>query len=311
MLSIIKNITQIIRLPNLLILAYTLYLVRYFLFPYVVVSENYNFALSDNIFALLVLSTILIAAAGYIINDFYDEQADAINKPKKIQLNQLLPEKTITLIYYAVNIIALLIAFYVANKINAYRLVSIHLICIILLWLYSAQYKHKLLIGNIMISLLCALSIFTVWIFEFYAIKQSAQLVDIHLHKLNIALWGFILFSFILTLMREIIKDIEDIPGDTEAESHTLPIIAGIKMSKIIVSIMAMVCIFVLIYAQFQYKDIFSKWLHPYIIAAIELPLLFFLYIMHPKYNQAQQFHFWSRWLKIVMFTGISAIWFF
>lgn len=310
MISALKKFAQIIRLPNLLILAYTQYLVRYFLFPYVVVSENYSFALPDNLFALLVLSTILIAAAGYIINDFYDEQADAINKPKKIQINKLLPEKTITLIYYAVNIVALLMAFFAAHKISAYRLVSIHLICIILLWLYSVQYKHKPVIGNIIVAFLCALSVFVVWVFEFYAVKQSDVLVDIDLHQLNVALWGFIIFAFLLTLMREFIKDIEDIPGDAEVESRTLSIIAGIKTTKIMVAALAVICLMILIYAQIHYH-VFTKWLQIYIIAAIELPLLFFLYVMHPKYNQPHQFKFWSRWLKIIMFTGISAMWFF
>ncbi len=224
--------------------------VRYFFFSIggkVIVDstiEKFNFS-------LLVLSTILVAGAGNVINDYFDVKADKINKPNKLFITKYVSKRKAIMYHWFLNILSLIIASYLSLYYHTLLYFIIHLLAINILWGYSAYFKRKLLIGNILIASLTSLVIwqcgyFFYSIYEFnqtiYDIQDSTEFYKRLLSWKQTFLfdWNFIiflcLFAFILNLAREIIKDLEDIPGDKKLNAQTLAIYLGIKKTSAVVS---------------------------------------------------------------------------
>ena len=224
--------------------------VRYFFFSIggkVIVDstiEKFNFS-------LLVLSTILVAGAGNVINDYFDVKADKINKPNKLFITKYVSKRKAIMYHWFLNILSLIIASYLSLYYHTLLYFIIHFLAINILWGYSAYFKRKLLIGNILIASLTSLVIwqcgyFFYSIYEFnqtiYDIQDSTEFYKRLLSWKQTFLfdWNFIiflcLFAFILNLAREIIKDLEDIPGDKKLNAQTLAIYLGIKKTSAVVS---------------------------------------------------------------------------
>ncbi|MBP6458828.1 MAG: geranylgeranylglycerol-phosphate geranylgeranyltransferase [Crocinitomicaceae bacterium] len=245
-----KYYFKLIRPINLLIIGLTMVAVRYFFFSIggkVIVDstiEKFNFS-------LLVLSTILVAGAGNVINDYFDVKADKINKPNKLFITKYVSKRKAIMYHWFLNILSLIIASYLSLYYHTLLYFIIHLLAINILWGYSAYFKRKLLIGNILIASLTSLVIwqcgyFFYSIYEFnqtiYDIQDSTEFYKRLLSWKQTFLfdWNFIiflcLFAFILNLAREIIKDLEDIPGDKKLNAQTLAIYLGIKKTSAVVS---------------------------------------------------------------------------
>jgi 4-hydroxybenzoate polyprenyltransferase len=179
-------------------------------------------------FFLLSFSTILIAAAGYIINDYYDIKIDLVNKPGRIVIGRIITRRQALFIHAAFNAIALAIGLYVSWKIALFFGG-----CGLLLWFYSNYLKRTILWGNISISLLSAA---TIWVITFYY-HQSSHLVYL-----------YFTFGFFISLIREIIKDMEDVKGDATYGCRTLPIVWGFRKTKILVlCILVLFCLILLV----------------------------------------------------------------
>lgn len=245
-----KYYFKLIRPINLLIIGLTMVAVRYFFFSIggkVIVDstiEKFNFS-------LLVLSTILVAGAGNVINDYFDVKADKINKPNKLFITKYVSKRKAIMYHWFLNILSLIIASYLSLYYHTLLYFIIHFLAINILWGYSAYFKRKLLIGNILIASLTSLVIwqcgyFFYSIYEFnqtiYDIQDSTEFYKRLLSWKQTFLfdWNFIiflcLFAFILNLAREIIKDLEDIPGDKKLNAQTLAIYLGIKKTSAVVS---------------------------------------------------------------------------
>jgi 4-hydroxybenzoate polyprenyltransferase len=221
----LKAILTIIRFPNLVFIALTQILTYYCLIlPSVKTSTLTTFQ-----FSLLTLSTVLIATAGYIINDYFDIGIDAVNKPQKVTIENVFKRRTIILWHIGLNVIALIIAGKIAYHYIQFRMLGFQLFSILLLVLYSTTLKRKLIIGNFSIGVLTALTLITTAIYEpnfrFWDPSQPRS-------KL---FWVYVIFAFLITIIREIIKDIEDIKGDAIQQCKTIPLVWGINSSKNII----------------------------------------------------------------------------
>jgi 4-hydroxybenzoate polyprenyltransferase len=221
----LKAILTIIRFPNLVFIALTQILTYYCLIlPSVKTSTLTTFQ-----FSLLTLSTVLIATAGYIINDYFDIGIDAVNKPQKVTIENVFKRRTIILWHIGLNVIALIIAGKIAYHYILFRMLGFQLFSILLLVLYSTTLKRKLIIGNFSIGVLTALTLITTAIYEpnfrFWDPSQPRS-------KL---FWVYVIFAFLITIIREIIKDIEDIKGDAIQQCKTIPLVWGINSSKNII----------------------------------------------------------------------------
>jgi 4-hydroxybenzoate polyprenyltransferase len=212
---------KLIRSFNLIILAFTQYTCRYFIIGKG--QDSISAIMGDWRFFILVACTIFVAAAGYIINDYYDIKIDLINKPKRVVLGKILHRRIALISHTILNLLACLLAIFLGKEIF-----TIIVITTLLMWLYANQLKRIALLGNILISVLTGIAVYLPALL--YAPLQQTLL-----------LYAF--FAFFISLIREIIKDMEDVKGDEEFGCKTLPIIWGIRKTKYFIYIIGLLCI--------------------------------------------------------------------
>lgn len=228
---------KLVRWPNLLITALMMCLVHRCLMQ----ME------SSAAFTLLVISMVLIQAGGYVINDIFDMEIDAINKPDKQIVGKVFTEKQSNVFYISLTIMGLVCALAASLMALGSKFITIFacmalLAC--LLYSYSSRYKKKLVIGNIIVSLSVAFAVFVPWLFEMIYISKHELLLITMQPLMRISL-RFVLiytaFAFLMTLIREIVKDMQDVKGDGRSHCRTIPIVWGMTVAQIIV--IALCCI--------------------------------------------------------------------
>ncbi|MCE3295999.1 MAG: Geranylgeranyl glycerol-phosphate geranylgeranyltransferase [Crocinitomicaceae bacterium] len=237
---------RLVRPLNLLIIALTMYSVRFF---YVGLS-NYkvhdSFAgLHEQIdFFLLVISTVMIGAAGNIINDYFDVKADRVNRPERLIISRHIKQRWAIMSHWMLNGLAFSIAIYLSIRYHTFWYVFVHLISINTLWFYSMYFKRKALIGNVLIAMLtalvpilCGIHFYLVGSLSDLRLEESGNLLTHYpawvyfLAEHGRFVFGMAFFAFILNLSREIIKDMQDIKGDEMIHAKTLPMMIGIRKS--------------------------------------------------------------------------------
>ncbi len=297
---------KLFRLQNLLIIALTMYLVRFCIINPILQLEDISLQLNELDFFLLVLSIIFVSGAGYAINDYFDIRIDRINNPDKLILGKYIPRQKAILLHTVFSAIAIIIGFYVAYKTRYVFLGFINVILSVTLWLYSIRYKRSFLSGNLLVALLSASVIFIVWLFEFYALKSKIGNVFCFENiKILVLLYTF--FAFIISLAREIVKDIEDIKGDAKVGCKTLPVVLGIKNTKIIVTILTISSFLLLLFVQIKCFQSGYKLLFWYFLIVIQIPFIYLVYKIY-KAGKKQDYSFLSNLYKIIMLAGILSM---
>jgi 4-hydroxybenzoate polyprenyltransferase len=255
-----------------------------------------------------VLSTIFIAAAGYLINDLMDTKADAINNNNEKSIFVKKNKKFIRTAYYTLSLIGIIAAFYLAVKVNEYSLGFIQVIAVLLLYFYSASYKKNILIGNLVIAFLSTLVIVTVCLFEFYALMNDGYSIDLNIWFFFL-LGFFLFFSFFFTLSREIVKDIEDLEGDKQSGYNTLAVVFGVRKTKNIalwILLFTVVLLLISIYLMFISGAI-MLFLH---FCFIVIPIVVWIFVKLVKANIKEDYHSIQMATKLLMFFGIlSMLW--
>jgi 4-hydroxybenzoate polyprenyltransferase len=311
-----KAFLNLVRWQNLLIVILTMVLMRYAVLAPVIskVSVILQKGTGDQVpmvlqfawydFFLLVLATVFITAAGYVINDYFDIKTDLINKGKVI-VGTKIPRRQAMMWHNIFNIIGVSAGFYISWKAGYMMMGAMFLIVSGLLYFYSASYKRQFLIGNIIVALLTALVPLLVVFYEWPALYRYYSVNAVSLPHLDfIFYWvgGFAVFAFLTTLSREIIKDIEDFEGDVAYGRNTVPVVIGVLLAKI-VSISLVIITVVLLYLTWLFF-INDKITLIYLSVAIVLPLLVVIYKVVTSSNR-KQLHRASSLMKIVMLTGI------
>lgn len=187
--------------------------------------------LYDPYFALLVFSTVLIAAAGNIINDYFDVKIDRINKPEKLIVDRYVKKRAAILVHTLLNFMAVLIAVLIFIQLRNIWPLVFHLITTFSLWMYSMVLKRKFLVGNVVIGMLTAMVPMLVYLYLRPALKLSPA--PVHEGAFHIMAY-FALFAFCTTLIREIQKDFADMKGDALYGCKTVPLYLGIKKGRLI-----------------------------------------------------------------------------
>jgi 4-hydroxybenzoate polyprenyltransferase len=237
MIGKIQSVLRLVRFPNLLIIAFTQYSMRYLIMEPLLPSSSFDLQFGDFQFALLVFSTMLIAAAGYIINDYFDTQSDLINKPKRVVVGVTIHRRLALILHAVMNIMGVGIGVYLSFYIKLPTLSMVFLIATGLLWFYSTNYKRQFLVGNLAVSLLTGLVPLMVILFEIPLLNREYG----ELMLRNNASFGYLVawvsafsfFAFVTTLIREIIKDAEDFEGDNAYGMKTIPIVLGTRWTKV------------------------------------------------------------------------------
>ena len=299
-----KYFFNLIRWKNLLIIALVQYLVRYALLIPFRESHGVMTTLSDFNFFLLVLASMCIAASGYVINDIYDVETDRINKPNKLIINKHITEKNATTIFIVLNIIGVGLGFYLSNSIGKSAFFSIFFIASALLYIYSTSLKQIAVVGNVVVSIVVALSVLLVGIFELIpAMNGSNKAVQTTF--INI-IRDYAIFAFMINLVREMVKDIEDIDGDHNAGIDTLPVVIGRERANKVVFFLSLIPIIFVIYYVVTY--LFKQQLVVgYFLVLVIAPLI---YISIKLFSAEQKSHYKhiSLMLKLVMLTGMLSL---
>jgi 4-hydroxybenzoate polyprenyltransferase len=256
-------------------------------------------------FICLSLSTVFIAAAGYVINDYYDVAIDAINKPGKTIIGTFMaPEKAMRF-YTALNFDALLFAGYVAWKSGHWEWLVCQLLCIALLRLYSLRFKRWFVVGNTAVSLLTALTIIVLAIYEPAMRMGDSRFSGQANGQLILLIYAF--FAFLLTWMREVVKDMEDLEGDMAAGCTTMPIKRGLAFSVGFTKFLGVLTAAFLFFCLYFLWTHEAKMLSVYTAAAVVIPLGV-LMVRLKETDTRQQFHTASQWLKVIMLLGILSL---
>ena len=291
---------NLIRWKNLLIIALVQVLIKYALF----LPFKIDITLNWFGFTLLVLSTLCIAAAGYVINDVYDVETDLVNRPDKVIIGKSVSEKTANNLFIILNVIGVLIGFYLSHLVGKSGFFALFVIISALLYVYASYLKQTLLIGNIVVSVLVALSLIIVGIFELLpVITPQNQATQLTMFKV---LFDYALFAFIINLVREITKDIQDIDGDHKSGMNTLPIVIGRDRAKNVLFVLSLVPILAVVYylSTYLYKQTIAV---IYFLVLVIAPLILVsIKIFSSKTKKDYQFI--SNLLKIVMLTGMLSM---
>lgn len=291
---------KLIRYQNLLILAFMQLLFRYGFFKF----QKIPLALADWQYGLLVLSTVLLAAGGYVINNIYDQNTDNINKPQDVIVGKAISETKAYNIYIALNCLGVGIGFYLSNVIEKPNFASIFIFIAATLYLYATSLKQIMIIGNIIVATLLSFSVMIIGFFDLYPATYEGNQREMAV--IFSILMDYALFAFIINFIREIVKDLEDINGDYNQGMHTLPIALGInRTTKIVFGLSFIPIITVLIYIN---KNLFSlQFVTLYLLLFVVGPLLYFtLKIWTAKTKN--DFHKLSSLLKWILLFGIISI---
>jgi len=310
-LNLLFAFLRLVRTLNLFFIVLTQALFFYFVIPFAFRDvPNWGLLLSEKLFWLLSLASVLIAAAGYVINDYFDVNIDLVNKPEKLVVNKIINRRWTILWHWAFSFAGVLISFYVSWKTNNWFVGFANVGCVLLLLLYSTSFKKRLLIGNLIISLLTSWVVLVLLVVEWrpISVNQQPQLDAMgRLFKLAVL---YASFAFIISLVREVIKDIEDMPGDERYNCTTMPIVWGVNVSKMFAGVWLIVLTAAVIIVQFYVLPYRWWWNIVYSFLFVIIPLIWILFKLYSA-NSKEDYHKLSNAVKFVMLTGILTMLFF
>lgn len=306
-MRLIAAFFKLVRLPNLLFLVLT-----QVLFQFCIYHTLYKGTVPDDDlfrFILLAGASVCIAAAGYIINDYFDINIDEVNKPHKMVVDKLIHRRWAIAWHFILSTTGIILTVMALPVLQKWYLVLANILCVALLWFYSTNFKKSLLTGNIVISLLTAWSILIIFFSKFNLTDAfgAGHTSDYKFFRLAILYAGF---AFIISLIREAIKDMEDMHGDAKYGGRTMPIVWGVNATKVYVAVWLIVLIALLVTLQVYVLQFKWWWAIAYSIPAIIFPLLIILLRLKKSVTTAQ-FHRLSSLTKLVMLTGILSMVFF
>jgi 4-hydroxybenzoate polyprenyltransferase len=304
MIAHISALLRLLRWQNLIIIAITQILTRECIMSPLLKKAYMELQMPGSLFALMVLSTVFIAAGGYAINDYFDRKIDRINKPDEMVVgNQIYPRHAMA--YHMILTIAgLLMGIFVSVLLKQMYLSLVFFAVSGLLWFYSTTYKRELLLGNILVALLTALVPFLVLLFELPLLAHhygsSAAPIT---RYLMIWVLGFCFFAFLINLIREIIKDSLDFEGDMAYGKKTIPVKWGVNPARWICAALSITTVLLIgtVWFMFLY-DLFTL-LYFIVMLLLPLGIILVLLLQHDFRNKLGKISFL---LKMVMVNGLG-----
>ena len=291
---------KLIRYQNLLMLAF-----MQLVFRYLFLAQSYvDLALTDFNYILLVIATVCIAAGGYVINNIMDQDTDEIAKPQNRVVGVSISETVAYNWYIGLTIVGVGIGFYLSNVIYKATFASMFILVATLLYMYATSFKQIPVLGNVVVALMLSTSIIIIGLFDILPAIDAdnrfrmKEAFDILMH--------YAIFAFIINLIREIVKDMEDMDGDYQSGINTLPIAIGIQKTKIIVGVLTVISIGILAY--YVNSNLFElDYVVYYAMILIVGPLIYFG-VKLLNATTKKEFHHLSLVLKIILFFGILSV---
>lgn len=289
--GLIYSFAKLVRAENLLLIALVLYVSNYYIY------KKENIAIPNILLFLLIISTMSIAAGGYVINDYFDLKIDKINKPEAVVLEKIIHRKAGIIWHLFFSAIGLLIGIYMAYYVGHLSFAVIQLGAIFVLFVYSTVLKKIFILGNLTIAILSALLPVLPYLYA------NALYPPLSVMTVN-ALLSLSAFAFFTTLIRELIKDIQDIKGDIIGGRKTIPLVWGFLASKIIVFfLMVLLVLFLVPFIMYYYwhQKYEAVWYYVFMLIIPSVILIVLLIL----YKEPRKFYILSAMMKWIMLTGI------
>lgn len=271
---------QASRVPNLFIIGTTQYLTLAFL------TSSFHgkreLILSFDFF-LMAVSTVLISAGGYIINDYYDQKIDLINRPEKVVVGTKIRRRLAILAHFGLSISGIAVGFYLDIKIGV-----VHIFSTFCLWYYSNYLRRLPLIGNLIIAFLTSLTML---------------IVAIYIERNEILIYIYAVFAFGIVLIREVIKDIEDFKGDSAFGVQSIPVLWGIRSAKAFIFLVVIGSISFLL----TFLIALDNWLVRYYFIGLSPFFLWFGFKLYYA-DRKSQFRFLRHFTNVIIFTGLLSM---
>mgnify|MGYP000983644865 FL=1 len=274
------SLFSVIRLYNIFIIIIAQYFTSIFIIS---IDTSISSILFDFQLFLLILSSSIAIASGYIINNFYDYEKDLINKPIKSKIDKVIRKRTKLSLYITLNFLCIY-----TSSLVSWRAVLFFSIYIFVIWLYSHKLKRILFIGNIVSSLLSVIPFF---------------IILIYYKNFELIIFLYAIFLFLIVYIREIIKDLENIKGDFALDYRTIPVVYGEKSSKYLLSIVSLFTV-AIIYILLSGFDTGMMFYYYYFSIAV---LLFFIIVLW-KYDSKKYYNFLHNLLKSLIVLGVLSI---
>jgi 4-hydroxybenzoate polyprenyltransferase len=305
-----RNIFRLTRPLNLLIVLITLLITRFSVMHHLMDETNIGmkFRLSNFQFLLVILVALAATAAGNIINDYFDQKVDRINKPDEVIVGKTVKRRIAIILHQVLNIFAILCTVWLSWRTEFWWPILMTAGIITSLWWYSPIFKKQALTGNLIIAL-CTASV-PIWSAWYEAHELAGYYNDMmiepsvfvnHLWKHLFIISGF---AFILTLIREAVKDMEDLPGDMEGEYHTLPIEYGIEKTKTYLYILLTIFMMAVVITSYLMNSMLESLVVSGILIIPAVTVMFKLHQAHV----AAEFKSCSRWLKAIILIGLALL---
>ena len=308
--EIIKPYLQLLRVGNLTFVAILLYVMEKWVATPLLQLEQFGELMPWWILTLLIVSVVGIAAGGYVINDYFDVKIDRINRPDNLVVTRIISRDAAMNLFYGLTAVGVIAGTVVAWWAHSWTLLFTYVVIPGLLWFYSASYKRMFLVGNLVVAFASAIVPLLVAIANadyLHHLYQNALAYSPIIGELYVWTGGFAIFAFLLTLVREIVKDIEDIEGDREMECRTLPIVWGDKVAKIIATILLVVIATLIVYILFAVLPFSHEWKSlptRYVVFGLIVPILCSIILLWAANNRTE-YHRVQTIIKFAMFMGM------
>ena len=308
--EIIKPYLQLLRVGNLTFVAILIYVMEKWVATPLLQLEQFGELMPWWILTLLIVSVVGIAAGGYVINDYFDVKIDRINRPDNLVVTRIISRDAAMNLFYGLTAVGVIAGTVVAWWAHSWTLLFTYIVIPGLLWFYSASYKRMFLIGNLVVAFASAIVPLLVAIANadyLHHLYQNALAYSPIVGELYVWTGGFAAFAFLLTWVREIVKDIEDIEGDREMECRTLPIVWGDKVAKIIATILLVVIATLIVYILFAVLPFSHEWKSlptRYVVFGLIVPILCSIVLLWAANNRTE-YHRVQTIIKFAMFMGM------
>lgn len=308
--EIIKPYLQLLRVGNLTFAAILLYVMEKWVATPLLQLEQFGELMPWWILTLLIVSVVGIAAGGYVINDYFDVKIDRINRPDNLVVTRIISRDAAMNLFYGLTAVGVIAGTVVAWWAHSWTLLFTYVVIPGLLWFYSASYKRMFLVGNLVVAFASAIVPLLVAIANadyLHHLYQNALAYSPIVGELYVWTGGFAAFAFLLTWVREIVKDIEDIEGDREMECRTLPIVWGDKVAKMIATLLLVVIATLIVYILFAVLPFSHEWKSlptRYVVFGLIVPILCSIVLLWAANNRTE-YHRVQTIIKFAMFMGM------
>lgn len=293
---------MLIRLPNLLIAMLTQGMIHQLLIAPALLSFQLRPQLGTLELWFMMMATALVTAGGYIWNDMVDYPTDCINKPQKVIIHHSIAWPTAYWMYACCHLVGWILALFLAFTQNKTGWLFLYPLAAGGLWLYSRYLKQRPLTGNILISLYCAGVPALIWLAEYDSLAALKTIHSGAYTPIARTLLAYSLFAFLSNLFREIIKDLQDMPGDRALGFHTLPLVLGIRGTHVLLLLNGMLLILCLLIWAWEMAPGSMAWI--FLVSGILLPLVYNLaYLFHS--TDQNKYAMISRITKTIMLVGL------